>query len=434
MTGMIEYERPSDVVLLGPAWAGNSVNCSPFRINGVLSRGGKRYVGFYDSNGDVVVTCLVGAKLSARTVIPNASKPTDAHVAISLGLDGGGHLHVAYGAHNSAMQIARSRSPGLAEGLCDPVRLVGDFTETTSYPMFLSSSVTGDLILLFREGSAASGDIRAMRYDRAAMRWRDDPVALISGRTEGGWDAGPYLNTPAIGPGGKMVLFVVWRLDPHSSTGGAINNSGIDCLVSDDELHHLATAGGIGLTLPVTPTTAERVIAVPLGANLINQAGAALRADGTPMVATYWDDEAGVPQYRLGWREGSRWRVSTVSKFSERFRLDGPGTLPLPHSRPELLLDPNGTAHVMFRSRELGGRLALTSLAPPDYALADARCRILVDEDLGFYEPVVDRLSWANGELAVYVQWCDQEAGGDEKPVFAQAEARVMTWPRERLS
>jgi hypothetical protein len=64
---------------------------------------------------------------------------------------------------------------------------------------------------------------------------------------------------------------------------------------------------------------------------------------------------------------------------------------------------------VIFRSREFDGRLVMTSLAPPDYAFADARHRVLVDEDLGFYEPVVDRLAWADGDLVLYVQWCDQE-------------------------
>jgi hypothetical protein len=299
--------------------------------------------------------------------------------------------------------------------------------------MFVSTPSAADLILLFRDGSAASGDLRAMRFDRAAARWRDDPIAFVSGRGGNGWRAGPYLNTPAIGPAGEIVLFLVWRLEPQASSAGAVNNSGIDCLVSRDGLHHLATAGGVDLALPVTPATAERVIAVPLGANLINQAAAAVRMDGAPMVATYWDDERGIPQYRLGWRQGASWRVSTISQFSTRFRLDGAGTLPLPHSRPELLLDSDGSAHVIFRSREFGGRLILTSFAPPDYALANARYRILVDEDLGFYEPVLDRFGWHNGELALHVQWCDQESGGDTKATVADAEARLMTWRRERL-
>ena len=52
-------EEPTAIVSLGSAWAGNSVNCVPFRISGMLSRGGIRYASFYDSNGDVVVTSLV---------------------------------------------------------------------------------------------------------------------------------------------------------------------------------------------------------------------------------------------------------------------------------------------------------------------------------------------------------------------------------------
>ena len=104
-------EEPTAIVSLGPAWAGNSVNCVPFRINGMLSRGGVRYASFYDSNGDVVVISLVADRPAARVILPNARKPFDAHVAISLGLDADGHLHVAYGAHNSPMQIARTRDP-----------------------------------------------------------------------------------------------------------------------------------------------------------------------------------------------------------------------------------------------------------------------------------------------------------------------------------
>ena len=75
----------------------------------------------------------------------------------------------------------------------------------------------------------------------------------------------------------------------------------------------------------------------------------------------------------------------------------------------------------------------MTSLSPPDYAFADARHRILVDEDLGLYEPVLDRLGWAEGELALYVQWCDQENGGDTMTNVADAEARVITWKRNCL-
>lgn len=111
------------------------------------------------------------------------------------------------------------------------------------------------------------------------------------------------------------------------------------------------------------------------------------------------------------------------------------GTLPLPHSRPELFFGPDGTAHILFRSRELDGRLALLSLAPPDYDRQKARLRVLVDEDLGHYEPVIDRARWRAGRgLAAYVQPCEQLAGGDEGRNRSTAEARFMAWSAERFA
>jgi hypothetical protein len=76
----------------------------------------------------------------------------------------------------------------------------------------------------------------------------------------------------------------------------------------------------------------------------------------------------------------------------------------------------------------------MTSLHPPDYSLDKAHHRILIGEDLGFYEPVLDRHAWANGELALYVQWCNQEANADQASAFAGAEARVVTWQAERFA
>ncbi len=422
---------PDSNVALGSAWAANSVNCVPFRMNGVLSRHGVRYAGFYDPHGDVVVASLAGGALAQRAVIPAARKPFDAHLSISLGMDSEDRLHVAYGAHDSRLQIARTRRPGPGADFSEPAWLAGGYAQKASYPMFLSLP-DESLVLLFRDGSAASGDIRIMRFDGRTALWRDDPVALISGRATPGCDRGPYLNSPAIGPRGEIALFLVWRLP--SGGGVSVTNVGIACLISGNALRGLAGVDGAMVALPATPATAPSAIAIPAGMNLINQAAAAVRADGTPMLATYWNDDFGIPQYRLAWREGSRWRVSTVSRFTTKFELSGPGTLPLPHSRPELLLDPDGRARVIFRSRELGGRLLMTSLMPPDYRLESARHQILVDEDLGYYEPVLDRSS-ANGELALYVQWCDQEQGGDTKETgFAQAEARLMTWRRDRLA
>ena len=108
----MKHEEPDYVVSLGAAWASNSVNCLPFRSNGLLSHHETRYVGFYDPWGDVAVVGLSAGKCLHRAIIPNSRKPIDAHTSISVGVDGGGYLHLAYGAHDSAdtnSPIARAR-------------------------------------------------------------------------------------------------------------------------------------------------------------------------------------------------------------------------------------------------------------------------------------------------------------------------------------
>src|SRR4029079_4939718 len=93
-------------------------------------------------------------------------------------------LHLAYGAHASQMQITRSRAVGLAEGFHQPVTLLSEFASRVTYPMFLSDRSKDDLLLIFRDGWAASGDIRVMRFDLSSEQWLEDPVALLSGRVK----------------------------------------------------------------------------------------------------------------------------------------------------------------------------------------------------------------------------------------------------------
>ena len=151
------------------------------------------------------------------------------------------------------------------------------------------------------------------------------------------------------------------------------------------------THRGVESSLPVTPLTSERVIPVPIGASLINQGSAALLRSGKPAALTYWDAGDGIPQYRLCWLENLSWRTATVSSFRNALSARRRRHPPPAHSRPELLIDPNGRALVLYRSRETNNALVALQLDPPDYDLRRARPQTLVDEDLGFYEPVVNR-------------------------------------------
>jgi hypothetical protein len=237
------------------------------------------------------------------------------------------------------------------------------------------------------------------------------------------------LNTPVVTPEGAVFLFVVWRLRAEATSAGAVVNIGIDALASRDNLRTLQTLSGIKLTLPVSPVTSERVIAVPMGANLINQASAAILPNGTPAVVTYWAGDDCVPQYRLCWPVSGTWQIARASNFTTKFKLDGRGTLPLPHSRPEIIVRSDGRALVIYRTKETGNTLNAVELAPPSYGLEKARHQILVAEDLGHYEPILDRSAWRErSEVVLYVQACQQRLDDDSMVVNASSEASIVSF------
>jgi hypothetical protein len=409
---------------LGPAWAGNSVNCVPFRSDAVTTHGHARYVTYYDDAGDIaVVRADLRDNHTVRVTIPNERKPYDAHQSISLGIDPTGYVHLVLGAHNSTVLATRSTAKSIEDGFED----LTEQLEGATYPMFLTLG-DGSLVRLFRRGRHQEGAIFVDRWLPDRAFWSTDPEPIISGFGEP-WSSGPYLNTPVVGNDGTVYLSIVWRINTAATSAGAVVNVGIDSLISNDGLRSLHTHRGVQLTKPVTPLNSERVIPVPLGSSLINQAAAGLLPNGQPAVLSYWDDGDGIPQYRLGWRDGRQWRVATVSAFATAFRLDGHGTIPVPHSRPEMLVHDDGRIILLHRSVEDGNALVATELYPPDYKLSNARQQVLIAEDLGFYEPIVDRTAWrTRRELVLYVQRCSQGLGRDGKVDRETAPARLMSW------
>jgi BNR repeat-containing family member len=413
---------PTGTTDLGPAWAGNSVNCVPFRFDAVRTHRNCRFMAYFDDAGDVIVARLSDNSLRKERIC-NARKPYDAHQMISIALDARNRIHVAFGAHGSSLLRTRSRSADLSDGFEE----LSEHHERATYPMFLTLG-DGQLAFLCRRGQHYEGAIHVERLDLDRDVWESDVGPLISGFGKP-WSCGPYLNTPLVAADGAVHLFLVWRLGSNATSAGAVVNVGIDALVSRDGLRSLATHNGIRLCGPVTPVSSERVIAVPLGSSLINQASAALLPGNRPAVLTYWDAGDGIPQYRFGWREGATWRIATVSDFRTKFRLDGGGTLPLPHSRPELVAHEDGKIIILYRSAELGNRLIASELHPPAYDGSHARHQILVDEDLGFYEPVLDRTAWTiQRELVLFVQRCEQGVNRDGKIDLRAAPARLMCW------
>jgi len=391
---------------------------------------------YFDDIGHIAIVQVHPNGRLQAVIVPSLVPPFDAHQAISLGVDGQCRLHVAYGAHNSHIMTFRSKSSTLSDGFDDQECLSGDYFRRASsdatlgltYPMFIPTDDA--LILLARRGPHYDGEIVVGRFSCQSDEWIADPAPLISGRGLE-WTAGPYVNSPVL-MNGEITLFYVWRLDPKSTGLGEMANVGVDCIKSTSALRRVFTTNGTELRLPVTPVNSDRLVALGVGRQLMNQCGASFAPTLGPVAVTYWSDQLDVPQFRLVWTGPRRGGSSSqITKFKTKFTLSGRGTLPLPHSRPQILFDESAYAYVFFRSIEVGNRLCVDRLSPPNYTPESARRQVIVDEDLGYYEPVIGKDLWhSEGRVAIFVQRCEQYYGSDGRRSSEASIARLIVLER----
>lgn len=417
----------NDSIYIGTAWAGNSVNAVAFRSHGILTQGEYTYATFYDPSGNIrVVKVRLGDKEVEEYSIPVGILPTDAHRALSLGLDSNKRIHLAWGAHNSSLVLAYSLTGALKDGFSDPY--VFDDDKAYTYPVFLQFTGCENPLLLLRSGRFDSAEIIVKRLDIETYNWVGDATPLIDGR-QGGWTAGPYIDIPGIVKNNNIEITYCWRLSPLASSAGLVGNIGIDYFSSLNLFDTLVSSSGVILSKPVTPASSQRIFSVPLGDSLMNQTSCASSTAGNFFLATIWNDHNGCPQYHLVWRKGKRWACSCLTNFTTNFFLSGKGTLPLPHSRPKILVDEEEIVYLLWRSVENSGRLALSMYYPPCYSRDKSSSIILWDEDLGHYEPVVDCGAWVEHKLLfLYIQSCRFFSDNNSASIGVESEARILRW------
>lgn len=279
-----------------------------------------------------------------------------------------------------------------------------------TYPAFLMSPRSGPLLMLFRDGQHERGTGVLKRYDEESETWHDVCAALVSGADQRPWTSNAYWNHPVIDDDGRLHLSFVWRT--RSPEGDdRLNNIGVDYACSPDHGRSWFSSRGRRFRLPITQVNSETVFAVSPGTNLVNQSGMAASRRGHPHIAFYADDSDGIPQYQHLWFDGRRWRHNVLSNRVAPFALAGGGTLRLPVSRPEIVIDARDRVYVIYRGDFTGDRLVAQRLLPPDFEPCPVEVRYLWDEPLGFAEPVLDRLRWQrDGVLSMLIQRCDQPA------------------------
>jgi len=405
------------ITTLEPGWARSSVNAVIFRQHGLVTHDSIQYAAFYDANGSVALARrrIDAAVWEVRTT-PYRADVTDAHDAISIGVDGGGFLHVSWGMHDESLRYARGRSPGALD-LTEPLPMTGRDESSVSYPQFYELP-NGDLLFLYRDGSSGDGDVVLNRYFTETGEWAPVHHPLIDG--EGSRNA--YPNRMAVDSEGGLHLSWTWR-----ETWDVATNHDILYAYSPDGGESWQRSDGAPFDLPITASGAEVAVAVPMGRGLINQTTMAVDEEGHPFIATYWMPErSDVPQYHLVWHDGARWHANTIGERATPFDLSGGGTRRIPMSRPLVLTGPSGQVYVVFRDEERGGGITLAVSTDPDRA--DWELREVYRASVGQWEPIYDPAIWFRyGKLHLLVQRVGQgEAEGLEG--IPPQPVTVMEW------
>lgn len=394
---------------LGDAWAGNTINTVIFRHHGVLTHQRKQITAFYV---DTHTLRVVRRDLETDDIqifdLSGEYNLTDAHNSISLGIDRTNHLHICYDHHATQLRYRRSIRPNDISCWSDELPMTGEAEGKVTYPTFIQPHHNFPLTVLYRDGVHNSGTARLKTYDEASLSWTDHPIPVLSGSESKPWTSNAYWNHPAIGRNGSLHLSFVWRT--HTlGVEDRVNNINIGYASSADNGISWVTSKGRDYQLPITPVNAETVYPVSPGSNLINQCSMALDSCDRPHIVFYADDPNGVPQYQHLRYDGKQWHHQIVSKRVEPFALQGGGTLQIPISRPEIVIDRQDNAYIITRGDHSGGRMVATLLAAPDYIWQQDNTQSLWDEDLGFSEPVIDRLRWEQENvLSMLLQYNEQ--------------------------
>lgn len=414
---------------LGLAWAGSTINTVIFRHHGVITHAGYQFTAFYVSDDTLrlVRRCLPTDEIDTFD-LQGSYNLRDAHNSISLGVDRHGFVHMSYDHHGTQLKYRRSEEPLSIQAWTVELPMTGAHEERVTYPCFIQppeSRPDLPLMLLYRDGVWNRGTARLKVYDEAARAWTDRPAPVLSGADQKPWTSNAYWNHPVFGSDGVLHLSFVWRTDSLGPQQ-RINNINVCYAKSHDCGITWLTSLGQPYRLPITQVNAEAVHAVSPGSNLINQTSMALDSKNRPHVAFYSNDAQGIPQYQHLWFDGKAWHHSTISRRDRAFNLAGGGTLRIPISRPELLIDKSDNLLVIYRGDLTHDRMTVTRLLAPDYRHEAGLSATLWDHDLGFSEPIIDRIRWRQEELLTMLLQRNDQPDGDRTYELRMAPAMLI--------
>ncbi|MCH8506897.1 MAG: BNR-4 repeat-containing protein [Ectothiorhodospiraceae bacterium] len=417
-----------EIVDLGKGWSGNTINTVIFRHQGIFTSSNYQFTAYYDGSKKLrIVKRNLDNSLITYHVISGKYNLQDAHNSISLGVDSEGYIHICYDHHIHSLRYRRSQQPWSIDEWTDVLSMTGKKEENVTYPTFLINPLDKSLIFLYRDGHSSKGQACMKKYDVVTKLWQDYPFPILSGDEQKPWTSNPYWNHPIFDVTGKLHLSYVWRT---YSIGREkrINNIGIDYAYSPDQGIAWFTIKGFPLNIPITQVNSETIWAIPTGSNLINQTSMATNSKGYPHIVFYSNDENDIPQYQHLWFDGFQWQHSVISRRTMKFDLLGGGTLQIPMSRPEILIDKQDCVHVIYRADFTENKMTVLTLFPDHYEFSDAVEKILWNEPLGFAEPIIDRLRWQRDAILSMLIQYNQQPHHDQGIAYDQSSVYIVDW------
>ena len=404
----VSCSKEPRLVEVGKGYSSTSVNTTVFRNSSLATLGNRQYIAYYDAEGWM----MIGSRLLDceewtlhRTQYKGNVK--DAHNGISLMVDGGGYLHVAFDHHGHPLKYCRGVAPHSLElGEMEP--MTGDDEKDVTYPEFYRLS-NGDLLFAYRSGASGRGNLVLNRYSLKTKQWERVQNVLIDGENQRNAYWQLYVDAR-----GTIHLSWVWR-----ETWLVETNHDLCYARSFDGGETWYKTSGELYELPIRLDNAEYACRIPQNSELINQTSMSADADGNPFIATYWrSQDSEVPQYRLVWYDGKQWQSQQVSDRKTPFSLKGGGTKMIPIARPRMVVD-GQKAYYVFRDEERGGRVSM--YYTDDVKKGKWNVKDLTDFSVNAWEPSHDSELWkAERKLHLFVQ--DTRQGDGERQVDTEAQ------------
>jgi hypothetical protein len=425
-------------------WANVEINATAFKNQSTVTVGNYQFISYYAADQTLI--------LGRRNLVTSpdtwfllrtgetSANINDSHNVSTIGIDGDGFLHAAWGVHGNPLRYMRTDQSVLSDAsFTVPGNTSGQTplqSGSITYPEFWNVPGSGDMLLSYRTGSSGNGEYQLARWNNGTNVW--DSVHAVSG--SGNANTGPqpwidndfssaeappnanaYLNGLVYDSTGRLHTTWTWRTGGDSTSGftdfqsnhnlmyAYSDNHGVDWRLADGSL---LQRNGVH---DIDENNATPVISLPEGSSLINQASSTVGPDDTLYTATWWAPDAAqgnhTRQYMLAaynpYEPMPQWQTYQVG---ERAAENGNNHVPESQlgtfrmSRPIVLTDDDNRVLVVFSDHQRGQGVTVAYSELPtrdDWQYLD----LTTNEDLNLWEPKYDQARWeSDGVLSMLYQ------------------------------